>query len=87
MARQRGSERRDSGHGSLFYDETKGRWIGQLPRDEFGRRPKVSGATESEAQGKLNDKLRERQQRARVGRSYDDEAGSRIVGARHADGV
>jgi hypothetical protein len=41
--RERGQDRRDAGHGSVFYDESKGRWIGQLPRDEFGRRPKVSG--------------------------------------------
>jgi hypothetical protein len=60
--RERGQDRRDSGHGSVFFDESKGRWIGQLPRDEFGHRPKVSGATEAEAQRKLYNKLREREQ-------------------------
>jgi hypothetical protein len=60
--RERGQERRDTGYGSVYFDASKGRWIGQLPRDERGHRPKVSGATEPEAQQKLYDKMREREQ-------------------------
>lgn len=60
MGRQ--GARRQYGLGSVFYDEARGHWVGQLPRDEFGRRAKVSAPSEAEAQRKLYAKLRERQQ-------------------------
>lgn len=44
MARSKGP----NGRGSIFQDR-HGKWWGQLPADEFGKRPKVSAATEAEA--------------------------------------
>lgn len=44
----------------MFYDASRECWVGQLPRDEVGRRPKVSAPTEAEAHRKLYDLQRER---------------------------
>lgn len=54
--------RRGHGEGSITWDAEKERWVGRLPRDERGRRPKVSGKTRAEAQRKLRTKLQEREQ-------------------------
>lgn len=53
--------KRSSGEGALFFDEAKQLWIGQLPRDERGRRPKVSAKTRQEAAWKLRKALRDRE--------------------------
>jgi integrase len=58
----RDDERRKSGEGSVTWDASVGLWIGRLPRDERGRRPKVSGKTRREAERKLERKLAEREQ-------------------------
>jgi integrase len=46
----------------VTWDESVQLWVGRLPRDERGRRPKVSGKTKTEAQRRLREKLREREQ-------------------------
>ena len=52
-------ERRDQGDGALYFDEHRGRWVGQLDlgRDQDGRRirPKVIGRTRAEARERLID--------------------------------
>jgi integrase len=58
----RDQERRRAGEGSVTWDESVQRWIGRLPRDEHGRRPKVSGRTKREAERKLERKLAEAEQ-------------------------
>jgi integrase len=55
--------RRSRGDGAVFYDESRGCWVGQVdlgrdPDTGKRRRPKVSGETKTEAKEKL-DKLRE----------------------------
>ena len=60
--RAREQERRRAGEGSVTWDESVQRWIGRLPRDEQGRRPKVSGRTKREAERKLERKLAEAEQ-------------------------
>ena len=45
-------KRREPGDGSLFYDEERKRWIYYLPRDEMGKRPRVSGKTKAEVLAK-----------------------------------
>ena len=54
-------QRRESGEGAIFDDESKDRWVGQLDlgTDAHGRRrrPKVSGRTRAEVRTKL-DQLR-----------------------------
>jgi integrase len=51
--------RRDNGHGSLFFDESKQRWVGQLDIgvDHAGHRlrPKVFASTRTEASAKLHE--------------------------------
>jgi integrase len=51
--------RRSPGEGAVFFDATKGRWVGQLElgRDASGRRirPKVFGSTASDARAKLSE--------------------------------
>ena len=79
MAPQR--ERRGSGHGSIFFDERKQKWIGQLPRDEIGRRPKVSGDSEADVQRKLYRLSGAARARITVGRPDDGGSVPRGVGA------
>jgi len=55
-------KRRGHGDGSITWDESVQLWVGRLPRDERGRRAKVSGKTRAEAQRNLRKKLQERDQ-------------------------
>lgn len=48
-------KRREPGEGSLFYDEERQRWIYYLPRDEMGKRPRVSGKTKAEVLAKAEE--------------------------------
>lgn len=48
-------KRREPGDGSLFYDEERKRWIYYLPRDEMGKRPRVSGKTKAEVLAKAEE--------------------------------
>lgn len=56
-----GGRRRGYGEGSVTYDTNKGVWVGRMPRDERGRRAKVTGATAKEVQAKLRRRLLERE--------------------------
>jgi hypothetical protein len=56
------SRRRGYGEGSVSFDKNSGRWIGRLPRDEHGRRAKVTGKTAKEVQAKLRARLQDREQ-------------------------
>ena len=51
-------QRRDNGDGSLYFDEAKQRWVGQLDlgSDATGRRirPRVSAKTKTEARTRLD---------------------------------
>lgn len=55
--------RRERGDGTLFYDEAKDRWVGQLDlgRDEKGKRlrPKVFGHTRTQARTRLDELARQ----------------------------
>ena len=55
------AKRRTDGDGSITWDASVQLWIGRLPRDERGRRAKVSAKTEAEARAKLQQRLRERE--------------------------
>jgi integrase len=55
------SRRRGYGEGSVSFDKHSGRWVGRLPRDEHGRRAKVTGKTAKEVQAKLRARLRDRE--------------------------
>jgi len=55
-------KRRPNGEGSVTWDESVQLWVGRLPRDERGRRAKVSDKTEAGALRKLRKKLQEREQ-------------------------
>jgi integrase len=57
------AKRRGHGEGSVTWDADAQRWVARLPRDERGRRLKVTGKTRAEAQRKLRQKLLEREQR------------------------
>jgi len=48
-------KRREPGDGSLFYDEARKRWFYYLPRDEMGKRPRVSGKTKAEVLAKAEE--------------------------------
>lgn len=48
-------KRRDPGDGSLFYDEERKRWFYYLPRDDMGRRQRVSGKTKAEVLAKAEE--------------------------------
>lgn len=52
-------QRRERGEGAIFYDQAKGRWVGQLDlgTDPTGRRrrPKVFGRTRAEVRTKLDE--------------------------------
>ena len=56
------SERRSHGEGSVSWDASVGRWVGRLPRDEHGRRAKVTGTTRRQVERKLERLLAEREQ-------------------------
>jgi integrase len=58
----RDPERRSHGEGSVSWDASVGRWVGRLPRDEHGRREKVSGTTRRQVERKLERLLAEREQ-------------------------
>jgi hypothetical protein len=53
--------RRPNGEGSVTWDETAQRWVARLPRDERGRRAKISAKTKTEVVAKLRQRLRERE--------------------------
>jgi hypothetical protein len=55
-------KRRADGEGSITWDASVGRWVARLPRDERGRREKVTGKTKKDALDKLRRRLREREQ-------------------------
>jgi len=54
--------RRGYGEGSVAFDKDKDRWVGRMPRDERGRRAKVTGKTRDEVQRELRRRLREREE-------------------------
>ncbi len=55
-------ERRSHGEGSVTWDASVERWVGRLPRDEHGRRAKVTGTTRRQVERKLERLLVEREQ-------------------------
>lgn len=55
-------ERRSHGEGSVSWDASVERWVGRLPRDELGRRAKVTGTTRRQVERKLERLLAEREQ-------------------------
>ena len=46
------AKRRGDGDGSITWDASVQLWVGRLPRDERGRRAKVSAKTKAEARAK-----------------------------------
>lgn len=65
--------RRSRGDGSVFFDAARGCWVGQVdlgldPETGRRRRPKVSGATKTEAKDKLDDLRAEKRKTGTVGR-------------------
>ena len=57
------AKRRADGNGSITWDASVQLWVGRLPRDDRGRRAKVSAKTKAEARAKLQQRLRERELR------------------------
>jgi hypothetical protein len=55
------AKRRADGDGSITWDASVQLWVGRLPRDDRGRRAKVSAKTKAEARAKLQQRLRERE--------------------------
>jgi hypothetical protein len=55
------AKRRTDGDGSITWDASVQLWVGRLPRDERGRRAKVSAKTKAEVRAKLRQRLRERE--------------------------
>lgn len=53
--------RRANGEGSVTWDESAQRWVARLPRDERGRRAKITATTKTEVVAKLRQRLRERE--------------------------
>lgn len=55
-------KRRDHGEGTLSYDEKRKRWFYYLPRDEMGRRQRVSSKTKAEVLAKAEELKAKRSQ-------------------------
>ena len=53
--------RRGAGEGSIFFDAARGHWVGKLPREQRGRRQRVTGRTRREVQQGLRDAMRRRE--------------------------
>lgn len=63
--------RRGNGEGSIFFDPDRSRWVGKLPRDEYGRREKVIGATRRDVQSRLRTRIQERELRGQENELVD----------------